>query len=303
MSVKSAIQLSQLIDMNKPRSIFSEVKRIFLYNYNRKYFTRIRKSYRYIQSLFKGKIPGYKACNTYYHDLSHTLLTLLACARLLDGCNLSGKQIPPELASDLLVGALFHDVGYIQEDWDKEGTGAKFTKYHVDRSIEFIEKNKEMLKLKNSDVPLIQKLIRCTGLVSEIYTLEFDSEEEKLSGAMLGTADLLGQMSDRAYLEKLLFLYYEFREAGIDDYKTEFELIKKTLSFYELIKEKFGTSFMNTYQFAQQHFLKRFGIDKNLYTLAIEQHIEYTKRIIEDSSSNFRDKLHRANWVEEYIYT
>jgi hypothetical protein len=26
-------------------------------------------------------------------------------------------------------------------------------------------------------------------------------------GAILGTADLLGQMSDRAYLEKLLFLY------------------------------------------------------------------------------------------------
>ena len=31
-------------------------------------------------------------------------------------------------------------------------------------------------------------------------------------------ADLVGQMSDRAYLEKLLFLYYEFKEAGFPGY-------------------------------------------------------------------------------------
>jgi hypothetical protein len=303
MSMKTSIQLSQLIDMNKPRAIIAEVKRIFLYTYNRKYFARVKKGYSFIQTLFKGRIPGYKSCNTYYHDLSHTLLTLLACARLLDGCNLTNKLIPPELASDLLFAALFHDVGYIQEDWDKEGTGAKFTKYHIERSVEFLMKNKEILKLKSSEIPRIQKLIRCTGIVSEIYTLEFDSDEEKLAGAMLGTADLLGQMSDRAYLEKLLFLYYEFREAGIDDYKTEFDIIRKTLSFYELIKEKFNKSFMNTHQFAHAHFNSRFGIDRNLYIEAIDHHLEYTKKVIADSSTNFRDKLHRANWVEEYIYS
>ena len=33
---------------------------------------------------------------------------------------------------------------------------------------------------------------------------------------MLGTADLIGQMADRYYLEKLLLLYEEFSEAGQD---------------------------------------------------------------------------------------
>jgi hypothetical protein len=302
MDSTKSIQLSQLIDGSQPKNIFREVRKTFLYHYPRKYFSKIRKYYKYSDLLFRGKIPGYKACNTFYHDFNHTLLTLLACARLLDGYNLKENAMPPTLAVNLLSAALFHDVGYIQEDWDKEGTGAKFTKYHVQRSIEFLDKNQERLKMKSEDRILIQKFIQCTGLTSEIYTTEFNSDLEKLTGAILGTADLLGQMSDRAYIEKLYLLYHEFQEAGVEDYTTEFDLIRKTVAFYGIIKEKFSMSFMNTYLYAQTHFKKRFGIDKNLYLECIDRHIAYIRNIIEDSSTNFRAKLQRASWLDVYVH-
>jgi len=211
------------------------------------------------------------------------------------------SSIPPLLAVNLLSAAIFHDVGYIQEDWDKEGTGAKFTKYHVQRSMEFLEKNEQRLKMKHEDLTLIQKFILCTGLNSEIYTTEFESDLEKLIGAMLGAADLLGQMSDRTYLEKLYYLYSEFKEAGVQDYTTEFDLVKKTVAFYGIIKEKFSTSFMNTHTYAQVHFKKRCGVDKNLYLECIDRHMGYIKNMIEDSSTNYRAKLQRENWVDKYV--
>ncbi len=64
---------------------------------------------------------------------------------------------------------------------------------------------------------------------------------------MLGSADLLGQMSDRAYLEKLLFLYKEFREAGIPGFNTEFDIIRKTVDFYEITVQRLRGPFAEAY--------------------------------------------------------
>ena len=55
--------------------------------------------------------------------------------------------------------------------------------------------------------------------------------ENEILGKMLGTADLLGQMSDRTYLEKLPFLYLEFKHAGIDGVGTELDFFDSTPGF------------------------------------------------------------------------
>ena len=62
-------------------------------------------------------------------------------------------------------------------------------------------------KLDKKAVRETCNLIACTGLRVVIDNIKFQSKTEKLLGCMLGTADYLGQMSDRTYLEKLLFLY------------------------------------------------------------------------------------------------
>ena len=113
-----------------------------------------------------------------------------------------------------------HDTGYIQDDTDKEGTGAKYTTSHVERSVKFLQKNYKALEINPDDIMIYTDMIHCTGLMVRIEAVPFSSDEEKIAGCMLGTADLLGQMSDRAYLEKLLFLYYEFKEAGVKGFES-----------------------------------------------------------------------------------
>ena len=208
MEISNTIQLSELVDMNNPGKVLHEVKKIICYHYPAKYFNPVKTYFIQAKKIFDGKFQGYKKCNTYYHDFKHTLDTMLASARILDGYNIMEKPLPVNLAVNLLAASLFHDVGYIQEDWDNEGTGAKFTKYHIQGSIEFLLKNIDRLKMKKENVEMINRLIRSTGLSSDFLSIKFNSEEEKTAGAALGTADLLGQMSDRTYLEKLLFIYY-----------------------------------------------------------------------------------------------
>jgi Holliday junction resolvase len=303
MEMVNTIQLSKLVDMSNPGKVLNEVKKIFCYHYPAPLFNQVKSYFAQVKRIFNGKFKGYKKCNTYYHDLKHTLDTLLASARILDGYNIKEKPIPAPLAVNLLGASLFHDVGYIQEEWDNEGTGAKFTKYHIQRSIEFILKHQDKLQIKKEDVEMINRFIRCTGFASDMLLIKFRSEEEKITGAGLGTADLLGQMSDRTYLEKLLFLYYEFKEAEIEGYDTEFDVIKKTIDFYEVTKKKFKNVLMNMNTYTLYHFKERHDINHDLYQETIENHINYIKRIISDSSTNFRRKLNRANWVEEYIYS
>ena len=134
------IQLASFINTTNPKVVISEVKTLFSVHYPKKYFNAINKSYRNIKKLFEGKFPGYKACNTEYHNLNHTLDAFLATSRLIYGYNLEEeKKMPLDLTIDLLISSMFHDTGYIQEEWDNAGTGAKYTKTHIGRSIAFLD--------------------------------------------------------------------------------------------------------------------------------------------------------------------
>lgn len=297
MKYDSSVQLSHLASASRPGTIIAEVKRIFSLNYPVARFRPIRKNYILVKKLFIGSYPGYKSCNTEYHNLSHTMDALLATTRLLDGYNLTNEPIPVALASNLLNAALLHDTGYIQEKDDHEGTGAKYTTTHVERSIRFLQQNHASFDIEAGDMPIITNFIRCTGLSVRLETIPFSTNDELLCGCILGTADLLGQMSDRAYLEKLLFLYNEFKEAKIPGFDTEFDLIRKTVDFYEITRKRLAEAYDDVYTCARHHFKHRFKIDHNLYMEAIDRHISYLRHIIHDDSTNFRHKLKRGKWV------
>lgn len=292
-------QLSQLVDKSNPRNIMAEIRTLFCHHYGCAGAEKLEQAFYLIEELFSGEYPGYQACNTEYHDLSHTLDATLATCRLLDGANLTGPALPQDLARDLILAALFHDCGYIQEEWDQAGTGAKFTTNHVERSVGFVVRERERFSITTEQATLIGRLIRSTGLSVEMNSISFVSPEERMAGAILGTADLLGQMSDRTYLEKLLFLYKEFREARINGFNTEYDIIRKTVDFYEVVKSRLRSQYQDAYRFARQHFRTRYGIDRNLYIVAINRHINYLRKIVQDSESNFRHKLRRADWLEQ----
>lgn len=299
MNPNPTVQLSQLLDHSTPEGVLPEVQRLFGYFYRPEAFAPVAGAFDLIIKLFRGEFAGYMACNTEYHDLGHTMDAFVATARLIDGRSLARSPLAEESAVSLLIAALIHDTGYIQEEGDT-GTGAKYTQNHVDRSIAFLERNADRFGFRRQQTDLISLFIACTGLKVNASTLCFESEEQVYCGAILGTADLLGQMADRKYLEKLLFLYYEFREAGIEGFNTEFDILKNTLSFYESTRKRLDHALLGAYTYAEDHFVARYGATSNLYIDAIERQMEYLRGIIRDDSSNFRRKLKRIN-LEEAI--
>ncbi len=286
-----------LISHKDAKSVFGEVERIYWLNYSPASFKQIKRCYKEISRLFKGTLAGYRACTTEYHDLSHTMDVMLASMRLLDGYNQSNTPIPEKTGRNCLIAALFHDTGYIQESGDDEGTGAKYAKNHVDRSVHLLEKNHKVFSVDAEDVGSISAMIQGTGSSAGIKSMGFSSEDEETAGKILGVSNLMGQMAHREYLEKLLFLYYEFREAGIPGFGTEFDILKKTVDFYTVVKKRFSDEFDSLHDYAKVHFKKRHGINANLYEESIDKNIAYLHKIIDDESSNFRSKLKRGDWV------
>ena len=289
------LQLAQIVDSHNHPAVMAEVLRIFHYHYSAEASLRLNLAYEQVRSLFSGEFPGYRACLSGYHDFRHTMDVVLAAARLLDGCNLERPFVPQGLAESLLLAALLHDTGYVQEEWDTTGTGAKYSREHEERSVAFLTTYAETFEIDARELPTLTRLIRGTDLKQEFESIPFFEEHERLCGAILGSADLMGQMADREYLEKLLFLYYEFREAGVPGYETEFDILRKTQGFYSVIRRRLEESYAGVYATARAHFRDRYGTDRNLYTVAIDRQMSYLEAIIEDETTNFRAKLKRGD--------
>jgi hypothetical protein len=197
-----------------------------------------------------------------------------------------------------LVVSLFHDAGYVQELEDTEGTGAKYTAHHVQRSIQFLEKYFNEKDFSDHDFTVAKAILQCTGLTTDIGSIQFETGEIELLGKMLGTADLMGQMADRFYLEKLLFLFHEFREANIGGYESEFDLLRKTIGFFEMTEKRLMNEFDSVDRFMRSHFKARWNMDTDLYNLAVQKNIDYLQSIIEDHDDDYRDLLRRGGIVE-----
>lgn len=280
--IKKDIQISQLVDATQPYAVLEEVKNNFVYFYPVEEFFIIRNTFHDFIDLMEGRYPGYQQCNTKFHDIQHTTDALLAISRLIDGYNIKhGKkgQLPVKKVKLALIATLFHDSGYIQTLEDVEGSGAKYTLTHVERSIEFLEKYLPRKGFSKQDVVSASNMVLCTGMSKDISKIKFTDKEERILGLMLGTADYLGQMSSRTYLEKLVFLYYEFVEGGVTGYSSEYDLLKKTLTFYQTVKDELNGVYDKMYKYAEYHFKKRYRIDKNLYLVAIERAIKYLETI------------------------
>jgi hypothetical protein len=210
---------------------------------------------------FTGNYRDYQAIDARYHDLEHTLQGTLCLARLLCGRQAAGAQ--PQLSQHMfqlaLLAILLHDTGYLKKHADTEGTGAKYTVTHVNRSAEFASR---LLQEKGSaprDIKAVQNMICCTGVNAALSVIPFQSEMEKIAGFALGTADLLGQMAAEDYVEKLPILYSEFAEAVASSkdrthfiamFSSAADLMQKTPTFWEkFVRLKLDRDFGGLHQF------------------------------------------------------
>ena len=293
------IQISRMVDMGDPQRVLDEVRAIILMMLPEFDFDTVERVFKDIVRLFHGEYPGYRKCNTEYHDLKHATDTFLAMARLIHGAFVDGENLTRENINPGLICALIHDTGYIQTLDDNVGTGAKYTRIDSKRSIIFMEKYIADNGLSKEDFKNYPDILICTSLETKVNEMKFKSRQIELLGKMLGTADLLGQMADRTYLEKLLFLFYEFREGGVDEYDNELDLLKKTIDFYAMARKRFVSELDSMYEYMRYHFKARWNLDRNLYMEAIESHINYLKFILENHEKDYRDHLKRDGIVRK----
>ena len=111
-------------------------------------------------------------------------------------------------------------------------------------------------------------------------------------------ADLLAQMADRLYLEKLLFLYHELREAKVGDYEGELDLLRKTIDFYDFVGQRLKRILNAADRYMKSHLASRWGIQRNLYKEAIQKHENFLRQILKNRGSDPRDSLKRGGIVE-----
>ncbi|MBU1183205.1 MAG: hypothetical protein ABIJ52_03465 [Pseudomonadota bacterium] len=286
--------VSQLVDLSDHQQVLEEVQiitRLISPSFDFKYVIKV---FWDVETLFRGEYPGYRACNTEYHDIRHTHQVLLGILRLMHGAFISGIRFSEKEINIGLIGSMMHDTGYIQKSSDETGTGAKYTMIHIQRSIGFIQKYFAGNAYFEDSIPDFTDILNCTGLTTMTPEIKFSSSNVALLGKMLGTADLLGQMSDRLYLEKLLFLYLEFHEAGIKGFTSEFNLLEKTIGFYEMTQKRLADELGGVKDYAIHHFRERWHIDRDLYVDAINNNIEYLKKLLIDHPDDYLSFLRRA---------
>ena len=245
-----------------------------------------------VKALFEGRYPGYLACDTLYHDMRHTLDMTLAMARLVDGHDRScaaSEQLGARRAMLGIIVALLHDSGYMRRISEKDvPNGAVFTKVHVSRSADFL---RHYLPERgfSAEAVLAAQLAHFTGYEFDVDDIRIPEGKDRMLGYMVGTADLLGQMSDRMYLEKCRdFLYEEFvwghiaRETLPDGheivrYASPEDLILKTPGFYEYVaRQRIEKKLGGADRYAHAHF-----DGPSLYQSAIDSNMHFLRETIE----------------------
>ena len=273
-------KLYDLINTQNPEAMYEEIRDILKLFNAKSLSDEFEVVYQDTVRLFRGNYPGYRASNTQYHNLEHTAMVALATARLIHGCAGNGMVFHPENIFTALTASLFHDAGLIQTDQEQEGTGARYTIGHENRSVVF---SRQYLSAKNYSKNTIEDcahIILCTNTEQNVGDIPFRSREIETLGKIVGSSDMLAQIADRHYLEKLLLLFKEFEEAGIPEFDSEEQLLCKTEGFYKNVARKRLTEdFDNLAANMLYHFKEKWGIDRDLYQETIENNIKYLKAI------------------------
>lgn len=163
-----------------------------------------------------------------YHDLTHTIMVTQVGQEILRGRLLCQGDVSPADWLHFVISLLYHDVGYIRGVCraDRGGryiinqqgdtitpppgaTDAFMTPYHVDRGKIFVQE-----RFGNTlyiDADMIVRNIELTR-----FPVPDASDYQELDDypGLVRSADLIGQMADPQYIQKLSKLFIEFKETG-----------------------------------------------------------------------------------------
>lgn len=279
------------VDVTDPQAVCSEVMGIFNRRYPHYNFAIINQLYNDFGVLYRGELEGFLACDTSYHDIQHVLDVSLAMARLVDGYE-AGHAEEFQLGADLallgIVVALFHDSGYIRRAKETVVHGAEYTKIHVSRSAQFMAEYLPSIGLQ-ALVDIAGKLVHFTGYEYSPDQIDVPTDKHRVIGGLVGTADVIAQMADPAYLEKCRDrLFPEFELGGISRqvledgteniiYKSAEDLLIKTPQYMKAtITDRLDGHFGGLYHHIEKHF-----DGNNPYMIALENNCRHLEALLE----------------------
>ena len=166
-----------------------------------------------------------------YHTVEHTLLTTWTGQAILQGKQVRDGDVSSQDWLNFTIALLCQDVGYVQGVCPGDRlparrcvknaagktvflqpgcTDASLAPYHVDRSQIFVSARLDTELIDLEAVNAIIELTRFPIPAGDRYadTLSY--------GGLCRAADLLGQISDRHYLQKLPALFQELAETGMN---------------------------------------------------------------------------------------
>lgn len=306
---RSHYDVTNTIHIADPHVVQDVVCAILKGLYPRSNLAPIKKAFDTFSRLYAGILPGYHGCDTWYHDVQHSLDCTLTLARLLDGHERSvpkSKRLGDRRARLGVISALFHDSGYIRRyDEPQFRNGAEFTFSHVTRSSNFLMELLPKIGFAR-EAKLAGQLVHFTGYEIALEKIKVKDKKDRKLGFMLGTADLIAQMADRCYLEKCQsYLFHEFQSCGLAApgipggpkpvYNSPADLMRKTPEFIDkLFKERLDGYFEGVYKLMEVHFN---GI--NPYMLAVDKHLEHLRRTVEQGS--YKDLRRRPRSVNARV--
>jgi hypothetical protein len=296
---RSDFDVTDTVQVSSPEAVLAAVESLYGATWPQQSLDPLRLAFEHFQKLFAGESPGYFGVDTVYHDRQHTLDVTLALARLIVGYERQTNETTRLGGERALVGlviGLFHDVGYLRRvDEPESRNGAEFTRTHVTRGSRFLEEFLPVIGL-GAWVPMAREIIHFTGYevpFAEIEARVPDPRDIAL-GHLIGTADMVGQMADRCYLEKCRDrLYAEFVLGGVAlplakngglqvKYASGLDLLRQTPEFISEVRTK---RLDGEFRSAYRHFANLYG-GANPYMEAIDRNVTYLRQILR--SENWR---------------
>ena len=289
----SDFDITGKIRTTDPVEVGKEVLRLFACLYPGQTAPQVKRAFRDMWLLYGGKHPAYHPCDTEYHDTQHVLDVTLTMARLLDGYERGrngNAPLPPEHFSVGVITALFHDFGYLRRRNDyMHRFGAEYTLTHVERGSNFLLGYFPAIGLERYAMAASQ-LVHFTGYERKVDTIHLDDPVLRRVGEILGTADIIAQMSDRCYLEKCRDrLYPEFVLGGLARrrmpdgqvvavFESGDDLVRKTPGFYINAMKRLDKQLNRAYVYAEKHF----G-GPNVYLEEMDKNMRYAQVTTADS--------------------
>jgi hypothetical protein len=138
-------------------------------------------------------------------------------------------------------------------------------------------------------VPVATQIVHFTGYELKFDQIRLDDPRDRKVGHLIGTADMVAQMSDRCYLEKCRDrLYPEFVLGGVAVSRTDegglnlvygsgLDVLRHTPEF---VAETMRTRLDGEFGGAYRYFEVLFG-GRNPYMEAIDANLEYLKQVLQ----------------------